>query len=68
VDARILWALIVGLTVAEWIYRNFDRVRPQIEGGQLPAIAGRDALIAAITVSAGATQLGEARPFIYFQF
>jgi alginate O-acetyltransferase complex protein AlgI len=68
VDARILWALIVGLTVAEWIYRNLDRVRPWLEGGQLPAIAGRYALIAGMVVSAGATQFGEARPFIYFQF
>jgi D-alanyl-lipoteichoic acid acyltransferase DltB (MBOAT superfamily) len=68
VDVRILWALIVGLTVAEWIYRHFARVGPELEGGHLPAIAGRYALIAAMVVSAGATQLGEARPFIYFQF
>jgi hypothetical protein len=43
-------------------------LRPSLEGGRLPAIAGRYALIAAIVVSAGASQLGEARPFIYFQF
>jgi D-alanyl-lipoteichoic acid acyltransferase DltB (MBOAT superfamily) len=68
VDVRILWVLIVGLTVAEWIYRNFARVRPALESGRLPAIAGRYALVAAMVVSAGATQLGAARPFIYFQF
>jgi D-alanyl-lipoteichoic acid acyltransferase DltB (MBOAT superfamily) len=68
VDVRILWALIVGLTVAEWIYRNFARVGPELEGDGLPAIAGRYALVAAMVVSAGATQLDEARPFIYFQF
>jgi D-alanyl-lipoteichoic acid acyltransferase DltB (MBOAT superfamily) len=67
VRAPILWTLIVGLVLAEWIYRNFDLVRPRLEGGRLPAIAGRYALIAAIVVSVGASQL-EARPFIYFQF
>jgi D-alanyl-lipoteichoic acid acyltransferase DltB (MBOAT superfamily) len=68
VDTRILWALIVGLTVAEWIYRNVARIGPELESGRLPAIAGRYALVTAMVVSAGATQLGEARPFIYFQF
>jgi len=68
VDPAILWALIVGLCAAEWAYRHFDRLRPQFEGGRVPAIAGRYALLAAMTVSAGASQLGEARPFIYFQF
>ena len=43
-----LWALIGGLCVAEWTYRHFDRIRPKLEGGRLPAIAGRYALIAAI--------------------
>jgi D-alanyl-lipoteichoic acid acyltransferase DltB (MBOAT superfamily) len=68
VDTPILWALIVGLFLAEWIYRHSARLRPTLEGGQLPAIAGRYALIAAIIVSVGASQLDEARPFIYFQF
>ena len=67
-DAPILWALIGGLCAAEWMYRHFERIRPKLEGGRLPAIAGRYALIAAIIVSTGASQLGEARPFIYFQF
>jgi alginate O-acetyltransferase complex protein AlgI len=68
VAVPLLLALIGGLCVAEWSYRHFDRIRPKLEGGQLPAIAGRYALIAAIIVSTGASQLGEARPFIYFQF
>ncbi|HSC15008.1 MAG TPA: hypothetical protein VLI71_07815, partial [Gammaproteobacteria bacterium] len=67
VRAPILWALIAGLILVEWIYRHFDLVRPWLEGGRVPAIAGRYALIAAIVVSVGASQL-EARPFIYFQF
>ena len=68
VDATILWALIAGLCAAEWVYRHFDRIRPRLEGSHVPAIAGRYALVAAMLVSAGASQLGEARPFIYFQF
>jgi hypothetical protein len=68
VDPAILWTMIVGLCAAEWAYRRFDLIRPRLEGGRLPAIAGRYALIAAIVVSAGASQLDEARPFIYFQF
>ena len=68
VDAPILWALIVGLFLAEWLYRHSARLRPTLEGGRLPAVAGRYALIAAIIVSVGASQLDEARPFIYFQF
>jgi hypothetical protein len=39
-----------------------------VQGARVPAIAGRYALLAAIIVSAGAAQFGEARPFIYFQF
>ena len=68
VNTAILWALIVGLCFAEWSYRHFDQLRPKLEGGRLPAIAGRYALLAAIVVSTGASQLGGARPFIYFQF
>ena len=68
VDAAILWVLIAGLCVAEWVYRQSQRIRVNLEGGRLPAIAGRYALFAAIIVSAGASQLDGARPFIYFQF
>jgi D-alanyl-lipoteichoic acid acyltransferase DltB (MBOAT superfamily) len=68
VGAPILSALIAALVLAEWIYRHFDLLRPSLEGGRLPAIAGRYALIAAIVVSVGASKLGETRPFIYFQF
>jgi hypothetical protein len=68
VAAPLLWALIAGLCVAEWFYRHFDRVRASLAGGRAPAIAGRYALLTAIMISAGASQLGAARPFIYFQF
>jgi D-alanyl-lipoteichoic acid acyltransferase DltB (MBOAT superfamily) len=62
-----LWALCFGLAAVEWLYRRWPAIRPRLEGGQLPAIAGRHALLAAIVVSAGASVEG-ARPFIYFQF
>ena len=65
---QILWALVVGLTVAEWVYRSMPALRASLEGGAMPAIAGRYALLAAVLVSSGASQLDVARPFIYFQF
>jgi alginate O-acetyltransferase complex protein AlgI len=66
--APILWALIGGLSLAEWLYRRLAALRQRLEGAQLTAIAGRYALLAAMVVSAGASQLDAARPFIYFQF
>jgi hypothetical protein len=68
VAAPTLWALIIGLCAAEWLYRHSQQVRAGLVGDQWAAIAGRYALFAAIIVSAGASQLEEARPFIYFQF
>jgi alginate O-acetyltransferase complex protein AlgI len=68
VDLEVLWALVAGLVGAEWLYRKWAGLRQQLEGERLPAIAGRYALLAALIVSAGATQLDGARPFIYFQF
>jgi D-alanyl-lipoteichoic acid acyltransferase DltB (MBOAT superfamily) len=68
VATATLWLLIAGLCAAEWFYRHYDGVRQRLGGRQLPAIAGRYALLAAIMVSSGASQLGGARPFIYFQF
>jgi alginate O-acetyltransferase complex protein AlgI len=64
----LLWTLIGGLLAAEWLYRHSADLRTRLEGAQLPAVAGRYALLAAIIVSAGASQLDTARPFIYFQF
>ena len=68
VSTPILWTLIVGLLLAEWLYRQSAAIRRRLEGEQLPAIAGRYALFAAIAVSTGVSQLDSARPFIYFQF
>ena len=67
-DRAIRWALIVGLCVAEWVYRNAPRIRESREGPRVPACAGRYALFVGIMVSAGVSQIDGARPFIYFQF
>jgi alginate O-acetyltransferase complex protein AlgI len=64
----ILWALIAGLCLAEWLYRRLPQLRNSVEGGGLPAIVGRYALLSAILVAYGASQLDAPRPFIYFQF
>ncbi|HUQ53042.1 MAG TPA: MBOAT family O-acyltransferase [Gammaproteobacteria bacterium] len=68
VDTAVLWTLIAGLCCAEWLYRHSDLVRRRLEANQLAAIAGRYALLAAIVVASGASQVDGARPFIYFQF
>jgi alginate O-acetyltransferase complex protein AlgI len=67
-NTAMLWVSIVGLSVAEWAYRQSQRIRQRLEGGQLPAVAGRYALLAMIFISAGVSQVDGARPFIYFQF
>jgi hypothetical protein len=58
----------VGLCLAEWVYRRAPRLREALEGGRLPAIFGRYALLGAILVAYSASQLDAPRPFIYFQF
>jgi alginate O-acetyltransferase complex protein AlgI len=67
-NTATLWTLIVSLCAAEWVYRHWPDLRQRLEGQRLSAIAGRYALLAAIIVSSGASQLDGARPFIYFQF
>lgn len=64
----LLWLLIAGLLLAEWLYRRSAELRAQVAAAELPAVAGRYALLTAIIVSAGASRLDAARPFIYFQF
>jgi hypothetical protein len=67
-SSLILWALIGALCFAEWLYRQVPRLRASVEGGRLPAIVGRYALLGAIVVAYSASQLEAPRPFIYFQF
>ena len=64
----VLWLLIVGLCAAEWLYRHSESVRTRLAGAHLPAVVGRYALLAAIMISTGVSQVEQARPFIYFQF
>jgi alginate O-acetyltransferase complex protein AlgI len=63
----ILWMLIAGLMVAEWVQRNRPDLVGSIRGAQLPAIAWRYTLVAAILLSYALAQQGS-QPFIYFQF
>jgi alginate O-acetyltransferase complex protein AlgI len=64
----ILWALIAGLLVIEWIQRNRPGVLAGAISGGPRSILARTALIAATTFSYIAMQEGTAQPFIYFQF
>jgi D-alanyl-lipoteichoic acid acyltransferase DltB (MBOAT superfamily) len=67
-STAVLWALIVGLYCAEWLYTQAPRVRDWLAIGRVPAVAGRYALIGAILIAHSTSQLDVARPFIYFQF
>jgi D-alanyl-lipoteichoic acid acyltransferase DltB (MBOAT superfamily) len=64
----ILWVLVIGLYASEWIYRRMPALRVVSDGHRLPAIAGRYALVTAMLVAFGASNLDVGRPFIYFQF
>jgi alginate O-acetyltransferase complex protein AlgI len=63
----ILWLLIGGLLIAEWLQRNRPSLAAAVNNGTLPAIAWRYALIIAILSSLALAQQGS-QPFIYFQF
>jgi D-alanyl-lipoteichoic acid acyltransferase DltB (MBOAT superfamily) len=67
-DAPTLWALIGGLLLLEWLYRNRPTLRTALRGGHVTGIAARYALVAAILFSYVITQGGAGQPFIYFQF
>jgi D-alanyl-lipoteichoic acid acyltransferase DltB (MBOAT superfamily) len=67
-STSILWALVVGLYCAEWIYRQTPRLRDWLAVGRVPAVAGRYALLGAILLAHSTHQIDVARPFIYFQF
>jgi D-alanyl-lipoteichoic acid acyltransferase DltB (MBOAT superfamily) len=64
----ILWVLIAGLWIAEWLYRNRPRMFAGINSGEARGIAWRSALVAAILFSYLVAQEGVVQPFIYFQF
>ena len=64
----VLWMLIAGLWIAEWLYRNRPRLFAGLYDGQVRGIAWRSVLIAAILFSYLVAQEGVVQPFIYFQF
>jgi alginate O-acetyltransferase complex protein AlgI len=64
----ILWTLIAGLWIGEWLYRNRPQAFAGINDGQFRGIAWRSALVAAILFSYIVAQQGVVQPFIYFQF
>ncbi|HKU15988.1 MAG TPA: MBOAT family O-acyltransferase [Steroidobacteraceae bacterium] len=68
VSSGILWMMVAGLWLAEWVYRNRPAVVAVLEGGNARSVAARHAMFAAILFSYLVTQQGRAQPFIYFQF
>ncbi len=64
----ILWILVAGLWIGEWLYRNRPRVFAGLNDGQFRGITWRSALVAAIVFSYMVAQEGVVQPFIYFQF
>jgi alginate O-acetyltransferase complex protein AlgI len=64
----VLWSLVIGLWVAEFIYRNWPRAGELALGGPWRQLGWRAALgCAIVTVYVVALQ-GKVQPFIYFQF
>jgi D-alanyl-lipoteichoic acid acyltransferase DltB (MBOAT superfamily) len=63
----VLWLLIGGLIIAEWLQRNRPSLVAGVSIARTRAIAWRYALVAAIIFSYLMAQQGS-QPFIYFQF
>ena len=64
----MLWALVAGLWLVEWVARNRPRVAEIVSASAVPRLIVRHALIVAILFSFLVAQKGTSRPFIYFQF
>jgi alginate O-acetyltransferase complex protein AlgI len=67
-DVRLLWALVLGMWLAELSYRHSSRLTTLLIGGELRRLTWRSALVCAIVFSYAVAQHGRAQPFIYFQF
>jgi alginate O-acetyltransferase complex protein AlgI len=67
-SAPLLWAIVAGLLLAEWLYRNQPRVFAGLANGHPAGIVGRYALVAVTLFSYLIAQQGVSHPFIYFQF
>jgi hypothetical protein len=68
VSSWILWSMIIGLWLAEWVYRNRPALFTAIASGETSRLVTRHALLVAILFSYLVTQQGKVQPFIYFQF
>jgi D-alanyl-lipoteichoic acid acyltransferase DltB (MBOAT superfamily) len=68
IEARILWALIGGSWLAEFLYRNNPRLIQFATGGEKRRLLWRHAMFCAILLTYVVAQQGRIQPFIYFQF
>jgi alginate O-acetyltransferase complex protein AlgI len=67
-DLRILWALVLGLWAAEFVYRNYPALVAGAAGRPATRLVWRYAMVCAIVISYTVAQQGHVQPFIYFQF
>jgi hypothetical protein len=67
-SAPILWLLIFGLLIAEWLNRNRRQLIAEMLENQLSNIVLRNGLVVLILYWYVAGLQGPAKPFIYFQF
>jgi hypothetical protein len=64
----MLWTLVCGLWLAEWISRNPTRLVAALASPGLPRLALRHAMVASILLSYLVAQQSRSLPFIYFAF
>ena len=68
VGSGLLWSMVIGLWLCEWVYRNRPAVLGALNGGEWRPLIVRHSLIVAILFSYLVAQQGKVQPFIYFQF
>jgi alginate O-acetyltransferase complex protein AlgI len=67
-SSAILWTMVVGLWLAEWVYRNRPTVIAVLMGGERRQLLWRHAMLVAMLFSYVVAQEGKVQPFIYFRF
>jgi alginate O-acetyltransferase complex protein AlgI len=67
-DATMLWCLVAGIWVAEFLYRHSSRLIALALGGEKRRLFWRYAMFCAIVLTYAVAQQGRIQPFIYFQF
>jgi D-alanyl-lipoteichoic acid acyltransferase DltB (MBOAT superfamily) len=68
VSSPVLWTMVVGLWLAEWVFRNRPAVGAALAGSNVRSLTARHAMLVAILFAYLVTQQGRVQPFIYFQF